>query len=504
MIVLSKFIYFIFLFFSISSFSQEIILTPRDDIFYAIEHGQIGDRFLLKKGVYAVSRPISVPSGVIITGELGVVLSSNTYLIGLAFFDISGVNDVEISHLSFQASSQNVVVLANKNLLTQNIKINNLVFEKKSIGAEFDQSQDIFSLVNIDHGKNIEISNNTITGTVGGIYVTGDNINIHDNKLTSVNFGNIVVSGNDIDIFDNIIFNSGHGTLARPSAGDGITVGDFSSNITIRNNVIQTCYCYCVWVHSNGRDIRILNNNINSSVTHGIFVDDGAENLIVRHNEFSGNFGAGLAISKVFGKALISENKFILNSIYIDPRNQSIEVKNNIFLNMLFSEPVVNEDYSALFSESNSVVDFSDSAEPPSLLVVKSDGGIIHNHDVLYFDKDTFFGEFFYIKNEGQLPIKLTGFPPVSLSLEISNHDTDFRVTPALGGSYLGKLAIFSSDEPAHFDLFAEDAVTFSIKNMYSIGLSQPNADPLQEEYIVNIPTDCKLYQPFWFKIVLR
>ena len=417
---LKKIIFVILCFFPCFSFSQDIVLTSSDNIISEISKGRYGDRFLLKKGEYTIQGTIFVPSGVSIYGEFGVNLIKAHYY-GINFFDISGSENVEISNLDIVLGVSDSAIVATSSTITQNIKISNLRINGVLETIHDNKNTISYTAISIKNGRNIDISSNTIENTTGGIYVYGENIHIINNQLKHVSWGNVVVNGSYIDIIGNLILGSGIGTFSRLSEGDAITVLDKSSNVKVLSNTLETGYCHLIWIHSHCRNVEIKQNYVKNSITTGVYIDSDVHDLVISHNQFIGNIGYGLALLPVFGNVLVEDNLFRGNTLYVDPRNTFLSIINNSFSDILREQSVINEDYSFFSFDDNYIQNISSPpSDPPDLLVIDDSGSIVNDHSDIFFDKKTFF-----IKNQGQILLKLIGLPFIRLSSEILQ-ETDY------------------------------------------------------------------------------
>ena len=130
------------------------------------------------------------------------------------------------------------------------------------------------------------------------------------------------------------------------------------------------------------------------------------------------------------------------------------------------------------------------------MLVIDDSGSIVNNHSDIFFDKKTFHSKTFFIKNQGQILLKLIGLPFIRLSSEILQ-ETDYR--SQLSFSSINGVFIAPLNQPKKSVLFAQDAAMFTLSTTGKFELSD---NPVQ--FIVSIPTNYYLYNPFWFKMILR
>lgn len=493
-IVYLKYIYIcICIFFGVQDvFAKVINLTENDNIREIIELGKPGDVFNLKKGYYYTDSTIHVPSGVIISGSAfpnQTHISSAFFMDEIFVFDVTNTTDVTIRNITIDLSRLGYGIATNANIssVIKNIKIEQVFI----LGDQQNESNTAISLIN---ATDVKISNVHIYDTVGGIYVRNSKqVFIVDSSLTQVNFGNIVVSGSDIIINNNVIHSSGIGIQSAFPEGDAITIEKDSSNIEISNNVLDNGYCYMIWVHPGVNNISIIGNQINYSITHGVYIE-GANQVDISSNDFFMNLGAGVAVSES-SNVTITNNNLYNNSILADIYTSNIIVENNIFNAMTRDD--INNPVSNLVLENNNEINYiSVEADPPSLLVIGGDSELIHSGDITVAQKNDLVSLTYTVINEGQVPIKFTGASIVTLAPNIILGDPIY--TNPLNSSKYGGLMITSKMQPNKRGLSPSHSIKFSLKpNLLSNECGEVC------DVFVNIQTNNIKYTPFYFIIHL-
>jgi len=341
--------------------------------------------------------------------------------------------------------------------------------------------------VNISLGHNITYYKNEAQYTVGGVYITGENISVRSNIFRNVSIGNVVVSGSYIKIIENIIHNSGIGTRYRAAEGDAVTILGASSYVEIKENYIQEGNCYLIWIHDNANYIDIEDNELGGSITDGILVDKYTQNVVIRGNKFLGNIGNGLAINQNTKNIYVSNNEFIDDTIRY---SEGSDINGNLFSKIKrssFDSEVIDD----LINKKN-LFEFIDNADKENLLLIAESLGIIQNHQQIFLQKNLNSNYTFFIKNQGGQPIKMNGIPSVILSDSVlENQNLSVDKASCFSDN---EVKIEKNDQLSKKVLFPEDFATFRIR----LDLTKFRD---RETIVVNIPTDSDLYKPFWFVI---
>lgn len=370
-----------------------------------------------------------------------------------------------------------------KNLIIHNLEI------VGNLGYENSKSNTSGMAIFIKDSEDIKVSHTKISNTRGGIYVNGENIEINYNHLMQVNFGNIVSSGYNIKIIKNHIEEAGKGSKFEPPHGDAITIGGNSDNVIIKDNHLETGYCYMLWAHGPLKNLSITGNQINSGVTTGFMVE-GVTNATFSNNTFNSNLANGLALLKGGKNILIEDNLFSNDSLLIGSDVLEVTVKNNKFVNNYMGDKPLR--FKNNVDAQNNNVEIIEKSY--SKVQATINGKTINSGDSISIDGGinailvTF-------KNIGTEIVSFYGFPQVILSDEVI--EVKSRGPRSSGESVNGKFSVYAYSQPKVLTLAPNELTQFTV----SVMTQERNVNSYT---IVNIPNSSEGSSIYWFKLKIK
>lgn len=188
-----------------------------------------------------------------------------------------------------------------------------------------------------------EITGNTFEGFHG--VITANKMKgylVSGNRLVRNSFANIFVSGENVDVADNKVYYPGNGTT-----GDGIAVIGRFVDSKIEGNTIFAGSCYGVLIKGDEiSNLSIEGNSIANGVTTAIQIEGStkkAKNITVRDNTMSGNYGFAVTLREVENSTI--ENNFFSGNAKGFPSQVYIEKSPGTVLSDNLSAIVLTPDW---------------------------------------------------------------------------------------------------------------------------------------------------------------
>lgn len=466
-----------------------ILLDPTQDIKEKIRTGKPGTVFLFQQGTYVLPQTIVIPSDVSLKGFGADTLIRSSYVSNLKtvtpVFDISNTKNVSIENLKIQLNNHRIGIRGKK---VTNFLANKIIIDGNSMDIDNNKSRAAFW---IEVGKDIKLLNNTMTDTVGGIYIIkGKNVEIQGNKLTRINSGNIVVGGEGIKILMNHMKEAGKGSAWRHPAGDGITITSGTSDVIVENNILESGYCYGLWAKP-VTNLIIRSNEWIGGITTAVYLET-AKKVLIENNTFISNLSHGVAIDKNYEDITIKNNVFYDNDLFLLSSGKNILVENNTFFSRFSSYlggNITDRTNKAIMSKN--VMNKFGKIGPKMEVVLKNKSQKIAKgtETIIKTDTPTMV---FLIRNIGDAPLHLYGWPQILLSAKIlSASDRGPRVS---GDSKYGNFSVIAKNQPSKLSLLPEQEVEFSVTwddNIINNSMA-----------ILNIPSNDESNKPFYTKII--
>lgn len=460
----------------VKSFEELLVLSKKPSPVYVN----------LLPGSYEFTETIKLPDGSIISGDSKTTLYARKNI--NAFFDVSGSTNISIRNLIFELENLNKGIIGREAYPSKNITIsnNNFIGNLRFVDIEEEESS---KAIFIKNGVGINIFDNVLRDTFGGIYAIGNKVKIKGNSLLRVNFGNIVASGSDIQIVDNFVRESGKGSRFHHPSGDTITLGGGSENVVIKNNRFDTGYCYILWAHAPQKNIKVLDNVVKNGVTTG-FMIEGAVNAVIDNNTFDSNLANGLAFVKGGSNISILNNKFVANPLLVSSDYKDVVVMNNSFSHT--ETPLNIPKTFQLFNNNIQPLVIAEK-ERVSLEILRTDTGeTVNSLDILRGESRSKID--FTIRNPTKKVIKFYGFPQVIITKghPLENGSRGPRVS---GDSGAGGISVPSRYQPTTLSLKPGEEADFSV-------LFSKKESLLLGDYYINIPNSAD--HPTTYSISLK
>ena len=175
--------------------------------------------------------------------------------------------------------------------------------------------------------EGVHIHGNVLRNGGGGISNRGRNIVVENNDISNVTESGILVNegGRDIVIKENRITGAQLGV--RVGAG-----GSTHSNVAILNNVIKNNIGDSISTQAGVTDIRIHNNVVDTSGTHGIIIGDNNAKVSVTDNYLNDITGQGILATTGTDGLIIDDNKILRASsagIRVPVTNRNVTISEN-------------------------------------------------------------------------------------------------------------------------------------------------------------------------------
>ena len=462
---------------------QMFLLKPGDDI-EAVVKNNTRVRIILQSGKYNLKESINVNDNTKISGLGTVDIYSESRNVPL--INVGGKENVVIENINlYIKNEQKGIAASQKTRVTKNITINNVDVLGNVNYAENKKSESSIA-IHMANVNQVVVKNTMVSNTIGGIYTSGEAINISKNTLKKVNFGNIVVSGKDIKIIDNVVIEAGKVSNFKFPSGDAITIGGNSSHIAISGNILDTGYCYMILAYPGSSNINIDNNVVRSSVTTGVMLR-GVTNANIVNNVFDYNLAHGLALSKGGNNIVVKENTFINDALFVESTVSNVKVENNYFFNNKNKRSALRFKESEKIVLDNNQINYSDQGVLDVSVAVNgvdtvNATDIKVKSNIRYLDV--------VIKNSGETPRMLLGMPQVLLSDQVLPLKSRKSSNAALQQT---KDFLIPTDNQLNTLLIAPgDSVSFTIirKKSSSGRLTRPT--------VVSIPLNGEI---FWFSL---
>lgn len=254
------------------------------------------------------------------------------------------------------------------NITIQNGQIKNQLRQNGTTDSGMDEtikltkSRGEKSIIVVDHGHDIELSNIKITNenynqnniaimkseniSVNSCHVEGGRnaviidagsslCKVLDNTFYDCSGGIYLFGSNNI-ITDNVINSSG----ATLNSGDGITILKSASFNNIKNNQIIGGNCYGIWALKGKRSGNNISDNvIQANVTYGIYLESG-EGYLIQNNRTERNSG-GICAEEI-SNSNISGNYVtnnLISGISIGEKSKKCIIQNNILSGNNYVDP---------------------------------------------------------------------------------------------------------------------------------------------------------------------
>ncbi|MEA4956660.1 hypothetical protein SDC9_21514 [bioreactor metagenome] len=285
---------------------NETGLSLSDQIQKIIDKASVGDtiNFL---GSFYEDLTLTINKKINIISNSGTIISNsdNSNILKTIFFiNGSSASGTTISGFNLDNDNGNGITVNN----TRNIKISKNNISAKNSG------------VSVEKSSNVTINNNNITKSDEGISITDSNkLDIENNKLDNNNEGLSLENTNDADIENNVITNNDNGISLKNTNKTDIT------NNKVYNNKQSGIYSYKT------RYTQIKYNNIKNNEKYGILTEDILTNLVLTHNNISGNY-YGVRLNSIDNSYLTMKTNSINQNVegisfgpdYIDSKTKDI------------------------------------------------------------------------------------------------------------------------------------------------------------------------------------